>query len=104
MLVSKDEGVTMAAKDRSTKTEKFDIRLSPQEDALIKRAAALQRTSPTNFIRQQAVVAAESVVHDQTRLVITSDQWNAIEEALSQPAKVLPNLLKKLSQSDEWDQ
>lgn len=94
----------MAAKDRSTKTEKFDIRLSPQEDALIKMAAALQRTSPTNFIRQQAVVAAESVVHDQTRLVITSDQWNAIEEALSQPAKVLPNLLKKLSQCDEWDQ
>lgn len=94
----------MAAKNKGNKTEKFDIRLSPKEDAIIKRAAILQRTSPTNFIRQQAVVAAETVVHAQTRFVVTDDQWNAIEVALSRPARVLPNLLKKLSQSDEWDQ
>jgi uncharacterized protein (DUF1778 family) len=94
----------MALKDKSNKTEKFDIRLSPKEDAVIKRAASLQHTSPTNFIRQQAVVAAETVVHDQTRFVVTTDQWNAIEKALSRPAKVLPNLQRKLSQPDEWDQ
>lgn len=94
----------MAVRDKNNKTEKFDIRLSPKEDAVIKRAAALQRTSPTNFIRQQAVVAAETVVHDQTRFVVTTDQWNAIEEALSGPGKVLPNLQRKLSQPDEWDQ
>ena len=94
----------MAVKDKNTKTEKFEIRLSPREDAVIKQAASLQRTSPTNFIRQQAVLAAETVVHDQTRFVVTTDQWNAIEEALSRPAKVLPNLRRKLSQPDEWDQ
>lgn len=94
----------MAVRGKNNKTEKFDIRLSQGEDALIKRAASLQRTSPTNFIRQQAVVAAETVVHDQTRFVVTADQWNAIEQALSRPAKVLPNLQRKLSQSDDWDQ
>ncbi len=94
----------MGVKGKSNKTEKFDIRLSPKEDAVIKRAAVLQRTSPTNFIRQQALIAAETVVHDQTRFVVTADQWNAIEEALNRPAKVLPNLQRKLSQPDEWDQ
>ncbi|HEY9676768.1 MAG TPA: DUF1778 domain-containing protein [Drouetiella sp.] len=89
--------------DKSNKTEKFDIRLSPNEDAVIKQAAAIQRTSPTNFIRQQALVAAEAVIHDQNRLVVTDDQWAAIQQALSRPAKLLPNLRRKLAQSDEWD-
>jgi uncharacterized protein (DUF1778 family) len=94
--------VAMALKENA-KTEKFDIRLSQQEEAVIKQAAKLQCTSPTNFIRQQAVVAAEAVVHEQSRFVVTNEQWQAIEEALSAPARVLPNLQKKLSQPDEWD-
>ena len=94
----------MAVKDRETKTEKFDIRLSRQEQAAIKQAAYLQHTSPTNFIRQQAIVAAESVIHDQTRLVVTDEQWQVIEAALNQPARVLPNLQTRLAPRDEWDQ
>lgn len=93
----------MAVKEKNTKTEKFDIRLSQQEEAVIKQAASLQCTSPTNFIRQQAVVAAEAVVHEQTRFVVTEKQWQTIEEAMSQPAKALPNLQKKLLKPDEWD-
>jgi uncharacterized protein (DUF1778 family) len=89
---------------RQQKTEKFDIRLSQQEEAIIKRAASLQRTNPTNFIRQQAVVAAEAVVHDQTRFVVTDEQWRLIEQALNRPAKVLPNLKKRLARLDDWDE
>lgn len=92
----------MTIKD-NLKTEKFDIRLSQQEEAVIKQAATLQCTSPTSFIRQQAVVAAEAVVHEQTRFVVTDAQWNLIEQALSRPARVLPNLKKKLSQSNKRD-
>jgi len=95
----------MAVREKNTrKTEKFDIRLSREEEAVIKQAASLQHTSPTSFIRQQAVVAAEAVVHDQTRFVVTDKQWQAIEEALCQPAKVLPRLQRKPAQPDEWDQ
>lgn len=93
----------MAVKEKR-KTEKFDIRLSQQEEALIKQAASLQRTSPTNFIRQQAVIAAEAVVHEQTCFLVTEEQWNLIQQALNNPARVLPNLQKKLSLPDEWDQ
>jgi uncharacterized protein (DUF1778 family) len=93
----------MAVRNRETKTEKFDIRLSQQEEALIKQAASLQHTNPTNFIRQQAIVAAEVVIHDQTRFVVTDEQWHDIEAALKQPEKVLPNLQKKFAQPDDWD-
>lgn len=94
----------MASREKSTKTEKFDIRLSQQEEAVIKQAAMLQRTSPTNFIRQQALLAAEAVVHEQSRVLVSEEQWRLIEDAMSEPAKVLPNLRAKIIQhSDDWD-
>lgn len=46
----------------------------------------------------------DTVVHERTRFVVTNKHWQAIEKAMSAPAKVLPNLQKKLSQPDEWDQ
>jgi uncharacterized protein (DUF1778 family) len=92
------------AKSAASKTEKFDIRLSPKEEAVIKQAAALRHTSTTNFIRQQAIVAAEEVIHEQTRFVVTDEQWRLIEAALDRPAKILPNLRNQLTQRDEWDQ
>jgi uncharacterized protein (DUF1778 family) len=92
------------AKSASSKTEKFDIRLSQKEEAVIKQAAALRHTSTTNFIRQQAIVAAEEVIHEQTRFVVTDEQWTLIEAALDRPAKILPNLRNQLAQRDEWDQ
>lgn len=97
------EPMELIALNENRKTEKFDIRLSQQEEAIIKQAANLQKTSPTNFIRQQAVVAAEAVVHEQTRFAVTEQQWKQIEVALNQPARVLPKLKKKLSKPDAWN-
>ena len=85
------------------RTEKFDIRLSSEEQELIRLAASLQSTSPTSFIRQQAVVAAQTVIHENNRFVISDEQWQIMERVLNRKAKVLPNLKNKLSGSDEWD-
>lgn len=87
----------------SPKTEKFDIRLSQQEEATIRQAASLLCTTPTNFIRQQALVAAQSVIHDQARLVLSDKQWQQIEQIINRPAKTLPNLKKKLSKQEQWN-
>jgi uncharacterized protein (DUF1778 family) len=88
---------------KGAKTEKLDIRLTSKEEAVIKQAAILRHTTASNFVRQQAIMAAESIIHDQTRFVVTDTQWQVIEAALKQPAKVLPNLQKRLSKKDEWD-
>ncbi len=89
--------------ERELKTEKFDIRMTEQERVLIKQAARLRRTTPTSFIREQAVSAAEGVVHEQTRFVLTEQQWQILEAAFGKPARVLPNLQRKLAESDLWD-
>jgi len=94
----------MALPEKHLKTEKFDIRMSAEEQALIKQAAKISRTTPTSFIRNQAVVAAESVIHEQTRFVLTDEQWKTLDAAFAQPPRVLPNLQKKLAESDAWDE
>jgi uncharacterized protein (DUF1778 family) len=93
----------MQAKAKA-KSEKIDIRFSQQEASIIKQAASLQHTNMSNFVRQQAVGAAEAVIHDQTRFAVSAEQWNFIEAALERPAQVLPNLQKKLATTDDWDQ
>lgn len=104
-MAVRDPKDSSLSKNRSKqqRTEKFDIRLSPQEESLIKQAAEITATTPTNFIRQQAVVGAQSILHEQTRFVVTSEQWQKIDLALNSPAKVLPNLLNQLKQLDEWN-
>lgn len=93
----------MALQEKSIKSEKFDIRLTVEEQALIKGAAKLRRTTPTSFIRDQAVTAAENVMHEQTHFSLTKEQWQILDAAFKSPARVLPNLRKILAQPDEWD-
>lgn len=93
----------MAVERKRLKTEKFDIRLSEEEQNLIKQAAKIRRTTPTSFIREQAVVAAESVLHEQTRFVLTEAQWKVLDAAFNKPPRVLPKLKNKLAEPDDWD-
>ncbi len=92
----------MSAK-RNRRVQKFSIRLSGEEAAMIRQAAALRCTTATNFIRQQALLAAEELVHDQGSFVVTDQQWTLIEQALSQPARILPGLRQMLARPDDWD-
>jgi uncharacterized protein (DUF1778 family) len=94
----------MATPAKKLKTEKIDIRISEEELSLIKHAAKFRRTTPTSFIREEALAAAESVIQDQRRFILTDAQWQTLEEAFSQPAKVLPNLKAIMADPEEWDE
>lgn len=89
---------------KNLKNEKIDIRISAEELSLIRHAAKSRRTTPTSFIRQEAVAAAESVVQEQTRFVLTDEQWKVMDDIFSQPARVLPNLKAIMAEPEEWDE
>ncbi|HEY9868971.1 MAG TPA: DUF1778 domain-containing protein [Candidatus Obscuribacterales bacterium] len=94
----------MALPAKRLKTQKFDIRLSEEEEALIREAAKIRRTTPTSFIREQSVLAAETVIHEQIRFVLTEQQWQALDAAFGQPPRVLAGLKGKLAEPDDWDE
>jgi len=93
----------MAVNDRQLKTGKFDIRLSEHELGLISEAAKISHTTVSAFVRQRAVEAAENIILDQTRFVLTTEQWKVLDAAFSEPPCILPQLQSKLAKSDPWD-
>jgi uncharacterized protein (DUF1778 family) len=52
----------MPTSKKSRKTQKFDIRMSEQEQFLVREAARRYQTTPTSFIRDRAVSAAEEAL------------------------------------------
>lgn len=88
---------------KASKTEKLDIRLNENEQLLIRQAASIVHKTPTGFVREKALEAAESIIHDQNKFVLTKEHWDAINAAFDSPIRPLPKLEKRLSEPDEWD-
>lgn len=90
----------MELQDRQLRSKKFDLRMTEQEKSLIKHAARLQQTTPTNFIRQQAVNAAQAVVRQHTQIELTRDQWNVLQIALADSPLLLASLQRQLTEAE----
>ncbi len=86
------------------RSKKFDIRWTEAEQDLIRQASALKKSTATSFIRENALAAAESIVCEQQRFVLTSEQWALVEQIFSAPGKVLPSLKEKLAKPEPWDE
>lgn len=84
---------TAAAVGQSGKrSDRFNIRTTPDEKTLVALAAQATRMSMTEFIRQAAMRSAEEVLAEQTRFALPPDKWAAFVEALDRPAREIPAL------------
>ncbi len=85
------------------KDEKFALRVTAKQKAVIEHAAKLKQSTITNFIIDKAYQAAEEVILDQRHFVLDEKQWRAFNKALYAPAKDLPRLRQLLSEPDIWE-
>jgi len=76
----------------SAKQDRFSIRASTEEKALVERAAEVSRMSMSQFVIQAAVRSAETALADQTRFTLAPDQWAAFTDALDRPAREIAEL------------
>lgn len=72
--------------------DRFNIRATGREKALLARAAELARMSTSQFVLRAAVVQAEEVLADQTRFELPSDKWDSFVEAMDRPEREIPAL------------
>lgn len=75
----------LATKDLSTKRERIEARLTPEQKALLQQAAALQGRSLSEFVVQGALQAATEVVRAHTLITLTAEESRAFVEALLNP-------------------
>lgn len=99
----------MSAKNTETDTPRpakgvrLGLRATPQQEALIRRAAARSRKSVTEFILDSTCTAAEQALLEQCYFPVGSKEWNAFQAALDRPPRARPELKQLLKTKAPWD-
>ena len=74
------------------RSQRIEVRATPEDRALIDRAVAAAGTNVTAFVLSSVTTAARQVLADRTEFVLSpeaADAWDAINE---HPARDLPGL------------
>lgn len=76
-----------------SKTERVELRLSPDDKTAINEAAAMEQTSPTEFMRQAVLDRAQRVHVRAERTLMPAEQFDALLASLDVPDKA-PSLAR----------
>lgn len=74
----------------AARTTRRNLRVSPTDDVLFRRAAATVGESVSEFLVQSSRARAEMVLADRSRFTLETDAWKAFNEALDRPAEIKP--------------
>lgn len=80
------------------KTERLAVRLTPEQDALIRRAAEIEGTDLTNFTVTAVLAHARDVLADRRLFIIDDSAFTQFKAMLDRPATHKPRLEKLFSE------
>jgi uncharacterized protein (DUF1778 family) len=89
--------------NRSTRTEKLDLRLTPKAKQTLQAAALASRRSVSEFVLESALARADEALADRRTFGLDAEQWKAFKKALDAPARPLPRLKRLLSEPGFFD-
>ena len=81
----------------AAKTERLSLRLTPEQDAVLRRAADARGESANDFVVRNAVEAAEMELADRRVFVVDDAAWDELQHLLSRPPALPPAMVKLLS-------
>ena len=85
-------GRTMPTDPNRRRSERIEVRATPEERALIDRAVAAAGTNATAFVLSSATTAARRVLADRTEFILSPEAASAWEAINERPARDLPGL------------
>jgi uncharacterized protein (DUF1778 family) len=74
--------------------ERWDFRVEPETDRLVRQAAASSQRTLTDFVVDAAVFEAERLLADRTAFALERDQWERFVELLDRSPRDNPGLEK----------
>jgi uncharacterized protein (DUF1778 family) len=90
--------------DPDTKSDRLNVRIPPYEKAMLEAAADLERTTLSQFVVREAVVAAGRRLQEQTRFELDDQEWAAFSARLDEPARHIPALMRLAEQPPIFDE
>jgi len=82
----------MARETRRNRSERLEVRTTPEDRALIDRAAAISGTDLTDFVVTNLTVASRRVLANRTTFALGADSLQAWERVNRRPARDLNGL------------
>jgi len=95
--------MTVTPKATRRKEARLAMRLTPDQDALIRDAAAVTGQSLTEFVTTAAVARAEDTLADRRVFRLDDAAWTEFAAILDRPAKCIPELAELLDDPAPWD-
>lgn len=77
--------------------ERWDFRVDPETDRLVRQAAETAERTLTDFVVDAAVVEAERLLADRSEFVLDAEQWERFVALLDRPPQDNPGLAKLFS-------
>ncbi len=85
-----------------TMTSVLSVRVSDEERALLEAASEQARTNLSDYVRRQALVAAEIAVMDRRAVTIPAKDWETFETWARRPGKKNAALAALASHKPRW--
>lgn len=86
----------------ATRSARLGLRATPQQEAVLRRAARVSHKSMTDFILESACQAAEQTLLDQGLFVVTGSRSPAVLDLLDRPEQDNAGLKDLFSRRAPW--
>ncbi|MHB8296250.1 MAG: type II toxin-antitoxin system TacA family antitoxin [Acidimicrobiales bacterium] len=81
---------------RPSKRHRLEVRVTPEQEALIRHAAELEGTTVTTFVLDTVTAQASSVIEAHRDLVLSNEAFDRFIAELDKPALPVPELVALL--------
>ncbi len=88
---------------RSQRSDKLDIRISPEAKRILQEAARERHTTISQFVIDSALITANEVLAERTRIGLNSEQWTALIAALDAPPRTYERMKRLLNEPSVLD-
>lgn len=87
----------------ATRSEKLDLRLTPEAKRLLNAAAQATRRSVSDFVLESALARAEEALPDRQRFGLDAERWDMFLTALDAPPRPAPRLQRLLTEPSVFE-
>ena len=90
------------ASSSTARSARLGLRATPEQEAVLRRAAEVAHKSLTDFILDSACLAAEQTLLDQRLFMVSGSQYQALMDLLERPEQANDGLRDLFARKAPW--
>jgi uncharacterized protein (DUF1778 family) len=102
-MAAPENTMTRTDSSRASRSSRLGLRATPEQEAILRKAAEVKNKSLTEFILESACSAAEQTLLDQRLFLVTEDRHRTLLELLDRPESENPGLARLFSKKTPWE-